>query len=198
MFLSPVLGFILTYVFTKAVYFLMEGFTPKVKPLFNGLQVLTLIAQSLSHGANDAQKSMGVIGFILILAGAPAAPSGQAWEIPAWVVSLCAFTMACGVLIGGWRIIRKLGTGLYRVRSIHSFASQSASACVIAAASSLGFPLSTTQVISSSVMGAGAAFRIKSVRWQVAWDMLLAWLVTLPASALLAALAFKLMQFLFS
>ena len=190
---SPLIGFILTYLFTKLIFFLSQGLTPKAGRNFKGLQIFSLIGQSLAHGTNDAQKTMGIIVFALILMDA-SNPSAQGRPIPHWVVLSCSAAMASGIAAGGWRVIHKLGSGLYRVRPIHSFAAQTASGSIMYLASVFGFPVSTTQVISSSIMGAGAAFRPKSVRWAVAGDMLMAWLVTIPASGLIAAAAFKIMH----
>ncbi|MEW6334303.1 MAG: inorganic phosphate transporter, partial [Thermodesulfobacteriota bacterium] len=121
----------------------------------------------------------------------------RAFPIPGWVIFACALAMMLGTLSGGRRIIKKLGTGLYKVRPIHGFASQTIASVIIEAAAVLGFPLSTTQVISSSVMGAGAAFRPKMIRWKVAQDMGMAWLITIPASGLVAAAFFTVQKFLF-
>ena len=196
MFLSPLAGFALTYLITKITFFIGEWLSPKAGETFKGLQILSLIGQSLAHGSNDAQKIMGVIVFALIL-GNFYHPVAGLPLIPRWVIFSCSSAMALGIVVGGWKIIRTLGTGLYRVRSIHSFASQSVSGVIMFAASLFGFPISTTQIISSSIMGAGAAFRPKSVRWAVARDMLVAWLVTIPASALISAGTLKFGQIVF-
>lgn len=192
MLVSPLVGFFLTYVLTKLTYFCLQWATPKAQHFFKGLQIITLIAQSLFHGTNDAQKTMGMIVLALIVTGFQ---TGGTFVVPQWVILSSAITMAFGIVVGGWKIIRTLGSGLYRVRSIHSFTSQTMSALVMSAVSFGGFPVSTTQVISSSVLGAGAAFRPKSVRWALAFDMLVAWLVTIPASALIAAGIFKTLKF---
>jgi PiT family inorganic phosphate transporter len=196
MLVSPLAGFVLTYVFTKMTFFATQWFSPKANETFKSLQILSLIGQSLAHGTNDAQKVMGVIAFALIILNLHNSPAGTEDLIPRWVILSCSLSMAIGIALGGWKIIRTLGAGLYRVRPIHGFASQSTSALIMYLTSLFGFPVSTTQVISSSIMGAGAAFRPKSVRWAVAGDMVMAWLVTIPASGLIAASAFKLMQVL--
>jgi PiT family inorganic phosphate transporter len=191
---APCVGFLFTYVITKGIYFSGEALTPKANPFFRSLQVFSLIAQALAHGTNDAQKTMGVITFALVIAGVYRPLPGAPWIIPGWVILACSLTIAFGIACGGWRIIKTLGTGLYRVRPIHSFAAQTSSASIMYLASIFGYPISTTQVISSSVMGAGAAFRPKAVRWELARGMVLAWLVTIPSSALVAAVAFKLIR----
>lgn len=195
MILSPLIGFTVTYFFTKLTFFVAQWFTPRVNSFFKGLQVFSLIGQSLAHGTNDAQKSMGLITFVLFLMNALPLSSSHDLVVPHWVVLSCSLAIAAGVASGGWRIIRKLGSGLYRIRPIHGFAAQSASAGIMYAASVFGFPVSTTQVMSTSVMGAGAAFRPKAVRWEVGMDMLTAWLLTIPASGLLAAAIYKIMEF---
>lgn len=198
MLVSPLVGLIITYFFTKLTFFFSQWSTPKANNMFKSLQTVSLIAQSLAHGTNDAQKTMGVITFALIIMNLYHPPAEGELLIPRWVVLSCSAAMAFGIALGGWRIIKKLGAGLYRVRPIHGFASQTASAAIMYLTSLYGFPISTTQVISSSVMGAGAAFRPKSVRWAVAGDMVVAWLITIPASGLIAAGIFKISKFLFS
>lgn len=197
MLISPLVGLSLTYLFTKLTFFFTQWFTPKANQFFKSLQIFSLIAQSLAHGTNDAQKTMGVITFALIIMNVYNPPADAGLLIPHWVIFSCSLAMALGIALGGWRIIKTLGTGLYRVRPIHGFASQTASAAIMYITSLYGFPISTTQVISSSVMGAGVAFRPKSVRWAVAGDMALAWLITIPAAGLIAAGTFKLIKILF-
>ena len=197
MLVSPLVGFFCTFLFTKTTFFFSQWASPKANTLFKNLQVLSLILQSLAHGTNDAQKTMGVITFALIITNRYQPPPGEVLPIPHWVVFACSAAMALGIATGGWRIIKKLGSGLYRVRPIHSFASQSTSAAIMYATSLFGFPISTTQVISSSIMGAGSAFRPKSVRWAVAGDMVVAWLITIPASGLIAGGTFLLIKAVF-
>ncbi len=195
MIVSPLAGFAITFLVTKLTFFLSQWFSPKINSYFRGLQVFSLIGQGLAHGTNDAQKTMGVITFVLVLMGY-ASPSGNGdFAIPHWVVLSCSLAIALGVAMGGVRIIRRLGSGFYRVRPVHGFAAQSASAGIMFAASSFGFPVSTTQVISTSVLGAGAAFRPKSVRWALAGDMVTAWAITIPASAAIAAATFQIVRF---
>lgn len=271
MILSPIVGLSVCYFFTKLTLHFSQWATPKANRIFKGLQIVSSTAQAVAHGTNDAQKTMGVIMFSLVilgfyttnvvaipvptsqfmvqtiatlpagvapvpeldaavtakltaaiagaedkvtltnaerkrlitlletetvikLAGIPATADREklikglkALPIPGWVVFWCSMAMFLGTLSGGWRIIKKLGAGLYKVRPIHGFASQTVATVIIECAAIFGFPLSTTQVISSSVMGAGAAFRPKMVRWEVAQEMGVAWLITIPASGLIAA-----------
>ena len=197
MLLSPILGFLITYFFTKFTFFLSQWASPKANEVFKKLQVLSLLAQSIAHGTSDAQKTMGILVLGLTVLGRPAASIGGDDFIPRWVLFSSAAAISLGTLIGGWRIIKTLGAGFYRVRPIHGFGSQTAASAIIYSCAFLGFPVSTTEVISSSVMGAGAAYRPKAVRWELAGEMVIAWLITIPASALVAALACKLIQWLY-
>lgn len=190
LFFSPLVGFLAGFLLTRVIYFLASGASPRINTLFRLLQIITLFGMSLAHGANDAQKSMGIITLALVLSGSLAT-----FHVPLWVILLCATAIAIGSALGGWRNIRTLGGRVYRVRPIHGVASQLSSASVIALAAWLGSPVSTTHVISSSVIGAGAAERLGKVRWQVGQEMLIAWLLTLPITALLAASAFWLLKF---
>jgi len=198
MIVSPLVGFSVAYFFARIAWLFSQQFTPKVNNFFKKAQLFSLIAQGISHGTNDAQKTMGVITFSLVILGLYNPGQGSSMSIPSWVVILCSLSLALGTITGGWRIIKKLGAGLYRVRPIHSFVSQISSFAIIYITAIFGFPVSTTQVISSSVMGAGAATRAKMVRWQVAKDMAVAWLITMPLSALLAGTFFYVLSKIFN
>jgi len=197
MIISPFVGLFITYIFTRLTLIFSRWSTPKVNRTFKKLQIGTLVTQALAHGTNDAQKTMGVVVFALILLGLQKPSAGGHITVPHWVVISCSLAMAFGTALGGWRIIKTLGAGLYKIRPIHGFASQTASTLIIYFTAVLGFPISTTQVISSSVMGAGAAFRPKMIRWQVAQDMAVAWLITIPASGLIAGLTFFVLNKIF-
>ncbi|MEK9170289.1 MAG: inorganic phosphate transporter [Patescibacteria group bacterium] len=194
---SPVVGFFVTYIFTRLTLIFSQWSSPKINNIFKKLQIISLITQSLSHGMNDAQKTMGVLAFALTALGFYSSKESVGLFIPDWVIISCALAMASGTLIGGRRIIKKLGSGLYKVRPIHGFASQTASTLIIYFTAFFGFPISTSQVISSSVMGAGAAFRPKMIRWQVAKDMVMVWFITIPVSALVAGLSFMVLNKIF-
>jgi PiT family inorganic phosphate transporter len=142
---------------------------------------------SLSHGTNDAQKTMGVITLALIANGDV---SSHGFHVPVWVVVTAASAIALGTFTGGWRIIKTMGTKIISMDPAQGFAAQAAGAAVILAASSVGYPLSTTHVISGGIAGAGAAKRFSAVRWGVAGDIVIAWVLTLPAAAVLAALTY--------
>ena len=183
--ISPVVGLFIGYLVMRITLFSLRKATPKVNDWLRRAQVVTLITLGLSHGTNDAQKTMGIIALGLLLTG-----QIDQFGIPLWVVGLSAIAIAIGTSLGGWRLIRTLGGKIYRIRPIHGFTSQIAGASVILGAALLGGPVSTTQVMSSSIMGVGAAERINKVRWTVLVDMITAWLLTIPLTALLAALVY--------
>ncbi len=185
LFLSPIAGLIVGYIVMKITLFLVRGATPKVSHLFRRFQIVTLIGLSLSHGTNDAQKTMGLIAMGLLLTG-----QISSFYIPMWVVTVSAAAIGLGTLFGGWRLIRTLGGKIFRIRPIHGFTSQIAGSIVILSAALLGGPVSTTQVMSSSILGVGAAERINKVRWNVLGDMAVTWLFTIPVNAALAALIY--------
>jgi PiT family inorganic phosphate transporter len=150
---------------------------------FRGGQIISGSLLSLSHGTNDAQKTMGIIFLALVANGN--LPSSA--DIPTWVVVSSATAIALGTYVGGWRIIRTMGSRIIKMDPAQGFAAQSAGAAVILSASHVGFPLSTTHVISGAIMGAGAAKRISAVRWGVAGNIAVAWVLTLPAAAMVGA-----------
>jgi len=183
--LSPLVGLIGGYVLMKLVLFLARGASPRINRFFKQAQTLTALALALSHGTNDAQKTMGIITMGLVGAGVL-----TQFQVPLWVVAASAGTISVGTAMGGWRIIRTLGGRFYKIRPVHGFTAQSASAAVIMGAALLGGPVSTTQVVSSAILGVGSAERLSKVRWGVAGNLVTAWLLTIPASGLLAALAY--------
>jgi len=179
---SPLIGFIFGYIFLKILLLLCWNATPKVNTVFKRSQVFTSISLALSHGTNDAQKTMGIITLTLVTAGVL-----EEFVVPQWVVFACATMIALGTAVGGWRLIRTLGGKIFHIKPIDGFASQLSSSVVILGASLIGGPVSTTQVVSSSIMGVGAAERKNKVRWGVGKDIAIAWVLTIPATALLAA-----------
>jgi PiT family inorganic phosphate transporter len=183
--LSPLFGLSSGYLFMKLVLFVARGASPRINWLFKRAQVLTSLALALSHGSNDAQKTMGVITMGLVATGYL-----STFAVPWWVVLVCAGAISLGTMLGGWRIIRTLGGKFYKIRPVHGFSTQVASAAVILGAALLGGPVSTTQVISSAIMGVGAAERISKVRWQVAGEIVMAWILTIPATALMSAILY--------
>jgi PiT family inorganic phosphate transporter len=156
--------------------------SPRINRFFKRGQIFTALALALSHGTNDAQKTMGIITLALVTGGYL-----QVFAVPTWVIIICAGMIALGTLVGGNKLIRTLGGKFFKIRPVDGFAAQMASAVVILGASLVGGPVSTTQVVSSAIMGVGAAERVKKVRWGVAQEIATAWLLTIPATALLAA-----------
>ena len=213
MVLSPLAGFIISFMLMGALYALLAWFanrqgwlrrfgrTPFVNSFFGKAQILSAGAMGVAHGMNDAQKSMGIIA--LALAGATTAhqfdhlplwlgflriaenPAGG-FEIPVWVKVVSALTMAAGTAGGGWRIIKTLGHKMVKLHPINGFAAETSSAVVILVASIFGIPVSTTHNVSASIMGVGAAKRFSAIRWSVVERMVWAWILTLPVTALLA------------
>ncbi|MBI3537152.1 MAG: inorganic phosphate transporter [Chloroflexi bacterium] len=183
LFSSPFIGLGAGYVLTKIIFFLARGASPRINWFFKRAQILTAVGLALSHGANDAQKTIGVITLGLVISG-----SLENFVVPLWVIIISGAAMAIGTALGGWRLIRTLGGKFYKIRPVHGFATQTASSVVILSASLLGGPVSTTQVVSSVIMGVGSAERINKVRWGVAGEIIAAWLLTIPSTAILAAL----------
>jgi len=180
---SPILGLVIGYLLMRLVLFLARGASPRINWAFKRAQIMTSLALALSHGTNDAQKTMGIIAMALVTLGYLAE-----FSVPWWVIALSAGAISLGTAFGGWRIIRTLGTKFYKIRPVHGFTAQVASVCIILGAALLGGPVSTTHVVSSAILGVGSAERVSRVRWNVVGDIVAAWVLTIPASALLAAL----------
>jgi PiT family inorganic phosphate transporter len=180
LFTSPIIGFVFGFLVTRLIMLACWRASPKVNWIFKKGQIITAIALALSHGTNDAQKSMGIITLGLVTTGFL-----TKFEVPIWVIILCASMIALGTSVGGWKLIRTLGGKFYRIRPIDGFSAQLTSAIVILGASLFGGPVSTTQVVSSAIMGVGSAESINKVRWGVASEIAIAWLLTIPATALL-------------
>lgn len=180
---SPIFGLLAGFLLLRLFVFLLRNASPQANRYLRRAQILTLIGLGLSHGSNDGQKTIAVMGLGLVASGAV-----SQFEVPTWVIVASSTAMAIGMSIGGWRLIRTLGGRLYRIRPIHGLTSQLAGAGVILGAALLGGPVSTTQVLSASILGAGAGQRVNQVRWMVLWEMLWAWLLTIPICGALAAL----------
>ena len=192
---SPVAGFIVGWLLMNILLTTFARFSPKfVGRFFRQGQVVSSAFMAFSHGSNDAQKTMGIITLALIAAHKiPPSP----FQVPLWVIALSALAMALGTASGGWRIIHTMGTKLVQLTPIHGFAAETTAATIIETASRFGFPLSTTHVISSSILGVGSAKRFKSVRWLVARGMFQAWIYTIPATAAIAFLSYILLTKIF-
>jgi inorganic phosphate transporter, PiT family len=182
LFVSPIIGFIVGLITANLVYLAAWKSTPRINGVFKKSQIVTSLGLAMGSGANDAQKTMGLITLGLVIAGVQ-----KTFIVPFWVILVCALGISLGVLFSGYRLIRTLGSKFYKIRPIHGFAAQTASAIVILTASLLGGPVSATQIVSTSIMGVGAADQVSKVRWGVAGEILSAWLFTIPTTALLAA-----------
>ena len=177
LFASPLIGFIAGIIIVNLVFLFSWRASPKINNLFKRMQIITSLGLALSHGANDAQKTMGIITLGLVIAGLQ-----STFVVPFWVIVVCAAALSIGTGVGGWKLIKTLGSKFYKIRPVDGFSSQAASAAVILTASLLGGPVSTTQVVSSAIMGVGAAERLSKVRWGVAGEIISAWLITIPAT----------------
>ena len=182
LFVSPLVGFLAGYLILRIIFFLVRNASPRINDFFRMSQFFTAVALAFSHGTNDAQKTIGVITLSLVVGG-----SLSDFSVPFWVILVSATVMALGTSLGGWRLIRTLGGKFYKIRPVDSFATQLTSGLVILSASATGLPVSTTQVVSSAIIGIGASERFGKVRWGVAGDILAAWLITIPAAGLLSA-----------
>jgi len=188
--IAPIVAFAVAGLAIIPIYLLFGRVRPgPVNRGFRLAQLLSGGALAISHGTNDAQKTMGVIALALVANGDI---SSRHFHIPLWVVVIAASAIGLGTFSGGWRIIKTVGSRIIKMDPAQGFAAQGAGAAVILTASSIGYPLSTTHVISGAVMGAGAAKRVSAVRWGVAGEIVRAWLLTLPAAALLSAAVYGL------
>lgn len=182
---SPIIGFALGFMLMLGLTWLIfRAHLQRINYVFSKLQVLSAGFMAFTHGLNDAQKSMGIIALAVFLTHTATASPGTTTEfhIPDWAKISCAIFMALGTAMGGWRIVRTLGSRVIKLQPIHGFATETTAALVIAGASHYGIPVSTTQVISSSIMGVGATKRLSAVRWGVVGNILWAWVLTLPAT----------------
>ncbi len=189
--ISPIIGFWVGFGVHRLVFFLMRSAKPTVNRFFKRIQVLSCAGLAFSHGANDAQKSMGIITLVLLNGGFI-----SEFDVPFWVILCCALAITLGILSGGWRIVRTVGFGIFKVRPIHAFDAQLTSASVILTASVIGAPVSTTHVVSSSLMGIGASERPKAVRWAKAKEIVSTWVITIPGAGTVSILTYALMNML--
>jgi PiT family inorganic phosphate transporter len=189
---SPVIGFVAAFVIMNVLLLMVFRHPPAgVNRVFRLLQPVSAAAVAFAHGSNDAQKTMGIITMSLVAAGYQSATN---FTIPTWVIVASASAMALGTYSGGWRIIKTLGTKVIKIDPIHGFAAETAAAGVIYGTAHLGFPISTTQTITASIMGSGATDRLSAVRWGVAGNIVTAWVLTLPAAGLMAAAVYLLLN----
>jgi len=188
LFTSPIIGFVFGFIITRLIYFMAQKASPEVNWFFKKGQLITALAMAFSHGTNDAQKTMGIITLSLLISG-----SISSFHVPTWVVALSAGAIGLGTAFGGWKLIRTLGGKFYKIRPVHGFSTQLTSGLVILTASFLGLPVSTSQVVSSAIIGVGSSERFGKVRWSVAQEIVAAWFITIPASALVSAGIYRLM-----
>lgn len=191
LFLSPLAGFWVGFLLQRLAALLLRGRSPRVNKYLRQTQWLSTAGLAFSHGANDAQKSMGIFTLILVLGGVI-----DEFVVPLWVAVLCASAITLGTAMGGWRIVRTLAFAIYKIRPLHAMNSQLTSASVIMGAALIGAPVSTTHIVSSSITGIGAAERPRAVRWAKAKDIALTWLITIPGAGLVASIIITLMNLL--
>ena len=185
--LSPLAGFVLAIVLVFIVSWLFVRSTPyAVDTLFRSLQFVSASLYSLGHGGNDAQKTMGIIAVLLHSQG----QLGGEFHVPFWVVITCQAAMGLGTLVGGWRIVKTMGSKITRLTPVQGFCAETGGAITLFVATWLGIPVSTTHTITGAIVGVGAARKVSAVRWNVASNIVVAWIVTIPASAAIAALAY--------
>jgi PiT family inorganic phosphate transporter len=183
---SPLVGMGVGFFLMTVIMWLFNDVpAPKANGLFRRLQVFSSAFLAYSHGNNDAQKSMGIITMALVAVGKI---DVHHVEVPKWVILSCAAAMACGTASGGWRIIKTMGSKIFKLQPVHGFAAEISGASTIVVASHFGAPVSTTHVIAGAIMGVGATRRLSAVRWGVAGNMLVAWVLTIPAAAAVSGL----------
>ncbi len=192
-FMSPMIGFLLALILVLIVSWLFVRQTPfAVDKTFRIMQFVSASLYSLGHGGNDAQKTMGIIAVLLFSQGY----LGPEFSVPFWVVISCQSAMALGTLFGGWRIVHTMGSKITRLNPMQGFCAETGGAITLFAATWLGIPVSTTHTITGAIVGVGAARRVSAVRWGLAGNIVIAWIITLPAAALISALTFFLTGFL--
>jgi PiT family inorganic phosphate transporter len=192
---SPVTGFVLGFLVMLAILWIFKrGHPGKLNRIFRFLQSLSAFAMSLGHGLQDAAKTVGVVGLALVIGGYLGADT----PIPSWVYVMTALVLSLGTYAGGWRIIRTLGRRIIHLGPPQGFAAESTASAVLFTAGAYGLPISTTHTITSAIMGVGATKRLRAVRWGVAGNIVAAWILTLPGSALVAALTYLLVKPLFT
>jgi PiT family inorganic phosphate transporter len=188
-FVAPLMGMLLGFLFMVATYWIFRGFSPsRVSHWFRRLQLVSAAAYSLGHGGNDAQKTMGIIFVVLIAAGK--LPK-ETPEPPMWIVIACHTAMGLGTLMGGWRIVKTMGQRICKLQPVHGFAAESAGALTLYGATWLGIPVSTTHTITGAIVGVGSTRGIHAVKWGIATRVVWAWVLTIPAAALVSAASWK-------
>ncbi|MDH3286110.1 MAG: inorganic phosphate transporter [Betaproteobacteria bacterium] len=194
-FVAPLLGMLLGSILMLAVSWLFLRSTPaRMDKWFRHLQLVSASLYSLGHGGNDAQKTIGIIWMLLIAAGM----TNVEQEVPAWVVIVCYVTIALGTAFGGWRIVKTMGQRITKLKPVGGFCAETGGAISLFLATGLGIPVSTTHTIAGAITGVGATQSVSAVRWGIAGTIVIAWVITIPCSAFIAAIAWWLGQYLFS
>jgi inorganic phosphate transporter, PiT family len=193
MILAPIIGFTVGFIMMLATVWTFRNATPgRVDTLFRRLQLASAAAYSLGHGTNDAQKTMGIIAVLLFTTG----HLGTEFYVPFWVIMAAHGAIALGTLSGGWRIVKTMGMRITKLRPVGGFCAETAGAVTLIGTAIAGIPVSTTHTITGAIMGVGALQRFSAVRWGVAGNIIWAWILTIPASALVAALMWLLLRVL--
>lgn len=190
--ISPVVGYILGTLLGILVYWCFRNSSPfKVDHLFRKGQLLSAGLYSMGHGSNDAQKTMGIIASLLFSAGL----LGKHYSIPNWVVIACYAAISCGTMFGGWRIVKTMGQKISKLKPVDGFCAESGAAITLFMSSAMGIPVSTTHTITGAIMGVGSLKRLSAVKWSMAGKIVWAWIITIPAAALISAVSYYLIQF---
>jgi PiT family inorganic phosphate transporter len=187
---SPLLGFFIAFAFIVTLFWIFRS--SKRKPMssrFRKLQVGSAAFMAFAHGSNDAQKTMGIITLALLSAGVI-----DDFTVPTWVIVVSATALSLGTAVGGWRIMHTMGQRVAKLEPVHGFAAETTAATILLGTAELGMPVSTTQVISGAIMGVGSSQGLRHVRWGVARRILIAWVLTLPAAGVIAAIAWMVMN----
>ena len=190
-FITPLVSFLVGFCILHLLRFLTKNASVRANTFFTYAQWFNMTFLAFNHSFNDSQKSIGIVMILVGIYG------GSTAHIPIWAIALAAISLACGIAFGGFRIIRTVGTGIYKVQAIDSFASQMTAGTVLLVSSLFGAPVSSSQIVSSSIMGVGAAERYKAVKWNVAGRILLSWFITIPLAGLLGAGLYYLISFIF-
>ena len=192
MLVSPILGFLGGLLLIVVISWFFKDSAPRrLNQHFKRLQILSAAWMSFSHGMNDAQNAMGIITMALVSYGALAT-----FKVPLWVMIACATAMGLGTSMGGWKVIRTMGNKLFKLQPVHGFSAETSAAAVIAGMSLFGTPISTTHVISTAIMGSGSSRRLSAVRWGIVKNIVIAWIITIPASGLIAGVLYFIVKLL--
>ncbi len=195
--IAPLLGVVLGFILMLAVIWIFHKMTPRrVDSIFRKGQLFSAALYSLGHGGNDAQKTMGVIVALLVAAGmlSPDTQLSLLHHETNWIILACFTAMAIGTGIGGWRIVKTMGMKLTKLKPVHGFAAETSGALTLFLATTMGIPISTTHTIAGSIIGVGAVTNLAGIKWKIAMNIVIAWVLTIPASAIVAALCFWLAQ----